>query len=122
MSIEALFNHTCDIYHIVKTQTSPGYNLPTAPTFEYPSQADEREIPCHFNIRGYNPSLVQNEPENSLADRVKVNLPVGTDIRLHDKVTDLDTGLSYTAVSPPRNIRGNHIIIYVERTRTQKPL
>lgn len=122
MSIEALFDHTCDIYHIVETQTSPGYNLPTAPTFEYPSTADESAIPCHFNIRGYNPSLVQNEPENSMADRVKVNLPVGTDIRLNDKVTDLTTGLSYTAVSPPRNIRGHHIIVYVERTRTQKPL
>ena len=122
MSIEGLFNHTCAIYHVIETQSSPGYGLPTSPSFAYPSQADEPEISCHFNTRGYNPSLVQNEPENSLADRVKVNLPVGTDIRLHDKVTDLTTGLSYTAVSPPRNIRGNHIIVYVERTRTQVPL
>ena len=122
MSIEALLNHTCDIYHVAESKKSPGYNLPAAPTFEYGDQADEHDIPCHFNIRGYNPSLVQNEPENSFADRVKVNFQIGTDIRLHDKVTDLETGLEYTAVSPPRSIRGHHIIVYVERTRTQKPL
>lgn len=122
MSIEALFDHSCDIYHIVETQTSPGYSLPATPTFSYPSQADEKGIPCHFNIRGYNSSLVQNEPDNSLTDRVKVNLPVGTVIGLNDKMTDLVTGLTYTVVSPPRNIRGNHIIVYVERTRVQKPL
>jgi hypothetical protein len=122
MSIEALFDHTCDLYHVIESQSSPGYSLPASPTFEYPEQADEQAIPCHFNIKGYSPSLIQNEPENRLTDRVKLNLPIGTDIRLHDKVTDLNTGLSYTAVSPPRNIRGNHIIVYVERTRTQIPL
>lgn len=122
MSIETLFDHTCDISHVVESQASPGYGLPTAPIFVYPAHADESNIPCHFNIKGYSPSLIQNEPENRLTDRVKLNLPIGTDIRLHDKVTDLNTGLSYTAVSPPRDIRGNHIIVYVERTRTQIPL
>lgn len=120
--IEALFNHICNITHILEASTSPGYSLPTAPTFSYPTQPDETAIRCHFNIKGGSPSLIQKEPENELTDRVKLNLPVGTDIRLHDKVVDCDTGLEYTAVSPPRNIRGNHIIVYVERTRTQKPL
>ena len=122
MSIEALFDHTCNIYHIAEASASPGFSLPASPTFSYPQQPEETAIQCHFNIKGGSPSLIQKEPENELTDRVKLNLPVGTDIRLHDKVVDCDTGLEYTAVSPPRNIRGNHITVYVERTRTQKPL
>lgn len=122
MSIEALFDHSCNIYHIAEEQKSPGYNLPSSPSFSYPTEPEESNIPCHFNIRGNNPSLTQNEPDNRLTERTKLNLPVGTDIRIHDKVADCDTGLEYTVVSPPRDIRGNHIIVYVERTRTQKPL
>lgn len=123
MSIEALFDHSCDIYHLIKEEKSPGYNLPSSPSHKYPSQADHGGVPCHFTVRvGNNTSLVQNEPQNELSARTKLNLPVGTDIRLNDKVVDCENGLEYTAVTPPRNIRGHHIIVYVERTREQKPL
>ena len=123
MSIEALFDHTCDIYHIVEGENNPGYNLPSSPSFSYPSVADENGVQCHFTVRvGNNTSMVQNEPQNKYSAHIKLNLPVGADIRLHDKVVDCDTKLEYTAVTPPRNIRGNHSIVYIERTREQKPL
>lgn len=123
MSIEALLDHSCDIYHLIKEEKSPGYNLPSSPSHKYHSQADHSGVSCHFTVRvGNNTSLVQNEPQNDLSARTKLNLPVGTDIRLNDKVVDCENGLEYTAVTPPRNVRGHHIIVYVERTREQKPL
>lgn len=123
MSIERLFDHKCDIYHIDEDEKSPGYGLPSSPDFEYPSETHQNGVECHFTVRvGNNTSMTQNEPQNEFAARIKLNLPVGTDIRLHDKVVDCDTELAYTVVTPPRNIRGNHIIVYVERTREQKPL
>lgn len=123
MSIKDLFDHTCDIYNLQKGENSPGYNLPSSPSHTYPAEANEKGVNCHFTVRtGNNTSMVQNEPQNELAARIKLNLPVGTEIRLNDKVVDCDTGLEYTVVTPPRNIRGNHIFVYVERTREQKPL
>lgn len=122
MSIESLFDHTCDIYHLAQTQVSPGFNLPASPKDGYPSKADLTAIPCHFNVKGNSPKLIQNEPENSLTERIKLNLPVGTDVRINDKVVDNSSGLTYSAVSPPRNIRNHHIIVYIERTRELKPL
>ena len=122
MSIEALFDHLCDIYHVSRTDRSPGYNLPVSPSFSYPDEADLKGVPCHFNIHGDSNSMVQNEPNNDLAERTKLNLPAGTDVRLNDRVVDTSAGLEYTVVSPPRNIRGNHMIVYVERRRVQKPL
>ena len=67
MSIEAFFDHKCDIYHLIKEQKSPGFNLPSAPsTSTYPKIADESGVECHFTIRvGNNTSLVQNEPQNA---------------------------------------------------------
>ncbi|MBQ8331135.1 MAG: DUF3599 family protein [Clostridia bacterium] len=123
MSIAEFFDHSCDIYHLTEDSKSPGFNLPSSPTHDYPAEASLKGVECHFTVRvGNNTNLTQNEPQNDYAARTKLNLPVGTEIGLNDKVVDCDTGLSYTAVTPPRNIRGHHIIVYVERTREQKAL
>ena len=123
MSVEDFFDHSCDIYHLIKDENSPGYNLPSSPSHKYPATADESGVSCHFTVRvGNNTSLTQNEPQNDYSARIKLNLPVGTPIKMNDKVVDLTTELEYTAVTPPRNIRGHHIIVYVERTREQTAL
>lgn len=123
MSIETLFDHSCDIYHLESHEESPGYNLPASKTFTYSSQAHENGVPCHFTVRTVaNTSIEQKEPQNEFYERTKINLPVGTDIQILDKVVDCDTGLAYTVATPPRNIRGNHIICTLVRLREQKPL
>lgn len=124
MSIESLFDHTCDIYHGASESKSPGYNLPpSASPYTYPATPSESGVKCHFSIRNSNnTSMEQKAPQNEFSARVKLNLPVGTDIKLHDKVVDNDTELEYTAVTPPRNIRGHHIIVFIERVREQKAL
>ncbi len=123
MSIEELFDHKCDIYHLVTEENNPGYNLPSSPFHEHPSEAAEKAVKCHFNIKaGNSTSMVQTEPQNVFSERTKLNLKAGTDIRLHDKVVNCETGLEYTVVAPPRNIRGHHIAAFIERIGGQKPL
>ena len=42
MSLEALLNHTCDIYHIQKEGKSPGFGLAASPSFSYPEEPTSR--------------------------------------------------------------------------------
>lgn len=121
MSLEQLLDHTCDIYHIIEGEASPGYNLPASPSFSYPAEPDTSEQKCHFGVRSQNVTITQTAPANLMDAKIKLTLPAGTDIRLNDKVVDCETGLEYTA-EQPRNIRGHHIFVYIKRTGGQKPL
>ena len=119
--IEDLFDHKCNIFHVQKETASPGYSLPGSPTFSYGTVPDISEQDCHFSVRNGELHTTQQQPQNDLSARLKLNLPAGTDIRLNDKVVDCKTGLSYTA-EVPRNIRGHHIIVYVKREGPGKAL
>jgi len=121
MSIEKLLDHTCDIYHIVKGDGSPGYNLPSSPTHTYPKDPDLSNVPCHFGVDSRNVTITQTQPAAIMEAKIKLTLPTGTDIRLNDKIVDNGSGLSYTAESP-RNIRGHHLYVYLRRTEAQQPL
>lgn len=115
------FDHTCNIYHLQETAATPGYNLPTSPAFSYPSKADEEGIPCHFGVKAATVTATQTEPANMLDAKIKLTLPVGTDIRLNDRIVWTETGLHFTA-ELPRNIRGHHKFVYIKRVETQRPL
>lgn len=119
--IENLFDHRCSIYHLRKGTSSPGYGLPAAGTYDYAETPDIENLACHFGVKSSSINIIQQEPQNSMDARIKLNLPAGTDIRLNDKVVDCDTGLEYTA-EQPRNIRNHHIIVYVKRVEAQRPL
>jgi hypothetical protein len=120
MGFDALLNHTCDIYHIVKDDTSPGFGLPDSPAFSYSGTPDISAMRCHFNLRGAL-RVSQNEPYASLDGRVKLNLPLETDVRINDKIVHLETGYEYVAEAPTR-IRNHHIIVYLRRTDGQVKL
>ena len=47
MSLENLLNHTCDIYHVVEGEKSPGYNLPASPSFSYPEAVSYTHLRAH---------------------------------------------------------------------------
>ena len=51
----------------------------------------------------------------------KLTLPIGTDVRLNDKIVDCDTGLEYTAEQPV-NVRGHHLFVYLKRKNGQEAL
>ncbi len=121
MAFDDFLDHSCDIYHIKRSTASPGYNLPSSPSFSYPEAPDLPAVPCHFGVRGSSFNVVQSEPQASLAVNIKLSLPAGTDVRLNDKIVDCDTGYEYTA-EIPRNIRGHHMTVQLYRTGQQEPL
>ena len=117
-------DHTCDLYHIRKSDKSPGYKLPKSPKLEYLDQPDEVNVPCHFTQAGSGGTtntLVQNEPKHDYDDRIKVNFLLDADIRVNDKVLDQRTGMVYYA-ELPRTIRGHHKYVYVKRERSEEAL
>lgn len=125
MSFSDFLDHTCDIYHIARGEDKDlGFGLTGEPSFDYPDEPDILNVACHFNSTST--TLNQNEPNDDLLIRTKLNLPLGTDLRLLDKVIWNDEGLEYTVISPPRPVRnkmgGGHVYAYVERKGVQTPL
>lgn len=121
MSFDGFLNHSCDIYHMVRTDKSPGYALPASPSFSYSEAPDVAAVPCHFGTKGGAMTVKRTEPQTKLEARIKLALPVGTDVRVNDKIVDCDTCYEYTA-EIPQNIRGHHITVFVCRTEQQEPL
>lgn len=121
MSIESFFDHRCDIYHLIEDSKSIGYALPASPAFSYHETPDEANVSCHFGVKSFSYTIQQNQPANEYDAKIKLTLPIGTDIRRNDKVVELSTGLEYTA-EQPRNVRGHHLFVFLKRTDAQKPL
>ncbi len=121
MGLENLLNHTCDIYHIVQEDKSPGYGLPASPAFSYPDEPDISGQTCHFGVKSRSVTVTQTEPANMMDAKVKLTLPPDTDIRINDLVVDCDTGIQYTAEDPV-NIRNHHLFCYIKRIAAQKPI
>lgn len=113
MAIEDMLNHRCSIYHLREETTSPGFGLPGQATYSYPDTPDLTGVPCHFNV-GANTQMIQESPFNTYLYTGKLNLPVGTDIRLNDKVVNETSGLEFTA-QVPQDIRGHHMTVTIQR-------
>lgn len=121
MSLENLLNHTCNIYHNREEQKTPGYGLPASPSFYYPAEPDIEAQQCHFGVRSQSVSVTQTAPSNVMDAKIKLTLPLGTDIRLNDKIVDCDTGLEYTAEQPVK-AREHHLFAYIKKIEEQRPL
>ena len=127
MSFQSMLNHKCDVYHIRNENTSPGYGLPASPSFEYGETPDLTDVPCHFNIKGSAGSrnIVQtpplSAPNANYQAKIKLVLPLGTDIRLNDKIVDKSDGCEYTA-DKPIPIRSHHMFVMLRRTVSQEPI
>lgn len=120
MSFDTMLNHTCDIYHVQKADKSPGYGLPSSPSFSYVETPDLSGVQCHFSMKS-GVTVVQADPQAKYAANIKLILPLGIDVRLNDKVVDCDSGYEYTAAIP-RKIRGHHIAVLLHRSNRQEAL
>ena len=72
------------------------------------------DVPCHFNQGGSGGTvntLVQKLSEHAYEDRIKLQLPIGTDVRVNDKVLDQRTGLFYYAELPRTVAKNHHIYV-----------
>ncbi|MBO5610573.1 MAG: DUF3599 family protein [Eubacterium sp.] len=115
MAWEDMLNHQCDIYHVDKTEINLGYGITDTENFSYPEVPDLEDVACHFHIKTGSYVITQNEPVNNYDARVKVSFPIGTDIRVNDKVVSKETGFTYIA-ELPRTIRNDHhIIVFCNR-------
>jgi len=119
MSLEFLLDHTCNIYHIRADALSPGYGLAASPSFSYPEEPDIAGQVCHFGVKTRNVTITQTAPANLMDAKIKLTLPIGTDVRLNDKIVDCATGLEYTTEQPV-NVRGHHLFVYIKREGEQK--
>lgn len=119
MALEDFFDHTCTLFHVKKDSSNLGYGISDKNHFSYPDVADEKDkdIPCHFSVKNGTYQVAQGEPQNAYTARLKLSLPIGTDIRANDKVVSGVTGYTYVA-EIPRKIRDHHIIVYVNRSGT----
>lgn len=121
MSFTGMLNHTCNIYHLTEHNQSLRYGLPTSPAFSYPQTPDIAGQPCHFGVKSQNVTIIQTASANIMDAKIKLTLPIGSDIRLNDKVVDCATGLEYTAEQPV-NVRNHHLFAYIKRLEGQKAL
>lgn len=119
--IEDFFNHKCDIYHIEQGEQSPGYSLPNSASFTYPDEPQIIDQACHFCTKSQSVTITQQEPMAIMDARIKLVLPLGTDIRLNDKIINKDTKLEYTAEQPVK-VQNHHLYVYVKRVERQKAL
>lgn len=121
MSFESMLNHKCDIYHLQKSRVSPGYGLPSSPSFSYPETPDIEDQRCHFCIKSGTRMIIQNTPQAEYKAQIKLILPIGTDIKLNDKIVDKDTGYEYTADIPIR-VQNHHLFVMISRKQGQEAL
>jgi len=121
MSFESMLNHRCDVYHIRRADESPGYGLPSSPSFSYPAEPDIKGLACHFGVKGGARAIAQNEPQADYQAKIKLTAPPGADIRLNDLIVDAGSGYEYTADIPVR-IRDHHIYVMVSRRAGQEAI
>jgi len=121
MALEDFFDHHCNIYHDREEQKTPGWGLPASPVFSYPDKPDISQQECHFGVRSQSVTITQTAPANLMDAKIKLTLPIGTDVRQNDKIVHCDTGMEYTAEQPV-NVRGHHLFVYIKRTEEQKAL
>lgn len=118
--IEDFFDHTCDIFHVIESQRSPGYGLPGTADFSYPDTPDIVECACHFHVSD-SMAMAQAQPQTDYSGKIKVGFPAGTEVRINDVVRHRESGLSYR-LELPKNIRGHHIIAYAQRYGKDAPI
>ena len=76
---------------------------------------------CHFGVKSGSITIVQTVPANMMDAKTKLTLPIGTGVRIHDKIVDLATGIEYTAEQPV-NVRNHHIFVHIKKVEDQKAL
>lgn len=121
MSLDALLNHKCNIYHLQSVEKQVGYGLPVTKEFKYSDEPDCTDVKCHFCTADTGLSLQTAHAYNAVSASVKLVLPVSTDVRINDKIVDTETGYEYTA-EVPRNIRNHHIFVMLTRREEQKKI
>lgn len=113
------FNHKCNIYHLTSFNVDIGYGFEEQNVkHEYLNTPDIEKQRCHFHTKSFSMNMQQSDPLNTLPMTRKISFPIGTDIRINDKVVDCDSGIAYTAQLPVK-VQNHHIVVILTRTDSQ---
>ncbi|MFB7351969.1 DUF3599 family protein [Bacillus thuringiensis] len=119
MSLQGMFIHECDIYHLQK-ETKPGkYGQPGEEVYSYKDIPDKAEQSCYF-VATAAPDTIQSSPNQLNTEQIKVLFIPGTDVRHNDKVVKKNTNVTYYIRNPfpvvhPLTEEVNHIKAIAER-------
>ncbi|MCM1295971.1 MAG: YqbH/XkdH family protein [Muribaculaceae bacterium] len=108
-------NDRCDIYHLTEKASRRGYGIDDGTTYEYPDVPDIENVKCHFNRQRVVAPIYSQSPYRTYQGATKLQLPLGTDVRLNDRIVDRVTGAIYTASVPYIVGRNHHIAVEISR-------
>lgn len=113
---EDFLNDECDIYHLQKDTVDPGYGMdPQENPGTYTEEPDLAGVKCHFGVKSDTLVLNQHDPYSVLTGQIKLALPLGTDIRMNDRVVSCGSGITYTVRDVPRTVHDHHVFALISR-------
>lgn len=112
----------CDIYHLRSQDDRVGYGIPDQRLRGYPEKPDIEDAPCHFNRERLIAGAMDSSPRRLDTAMTKLQLPLGIDVRVNDRIVDKESGCAFTAGVPRTVGRGHHIAVEVWRTGTQEAM
>lgn len=116
-------NDRCNIYHLQLKSQSLGFGIEDESVkMEYSAEPDLADVPCHFNRHGLFEGLTETNASRVYHGVSKVQFPLGTDIRMNDRIEDIATGTTYTASVPWIVGRSHHIAVQVTRMAQESRL
>ncbi|HGO9410855.1 TPA: DUF3599 family protein [Bacillus cereus] len=122
MSLQGMFIHECDIYHLQKTVQPGKYGQPGETVYSYDEIPNITEVDCYFaeNVATAAPDTIQSSPNQLNTEQIKVLFMPSTDVRHNDKVIRKNTNVTYYIRNPfpvvhPLTGEVNHIKAIAER-------
>ncbi|AJH60161.1 DUF3599 family protein (plasmid) [Bacillus cereus] len=122
MSLQGMFVHECDIYHLQKKEQPGKYGQPGETVYSYNETPNIVGQSCYFaeNVATAAPDTIQSLPNQLNTEQIKVLFIPGTDVRHNDKVIKRNTNITYYIRNPfpvvhPLTGEVNHIKAIAER-------
>ena len=102
MSLQGMFIHECDIYHLQKKEQPGKYGQPGETVYSYNETPDIAGQSCYFaeNVATAAPDTIQSSPNQLNMEQMKVLFMPGTDVRHNDKVIKRNTNITYYIRNP----------------------
>ncbi|PER25433.1 DUF3599 family protein [Bacillus cereus] len=98
MSLQGMFVHECDIYHLQKKELPGKYGQPGEIVYYYNDIPDISEQNCYF-VESTTTSI-QSAPNELNNQDIRVLFMPGTDIKHNDKVVKKNTNVTYYIRNP----------------------
>lgn len=114
MSYHSLLTDRCDLFHLEKQEAMHSkFGIPTGDlqmTLSYSEVPSLRDLACYIIEKSQ--SLVQEEPNTVIYQSYLVHFPLGSDVRLQDKMVWNGVSLK---LQQPKIVKNHHIEVMAVR-------